>query len=73
MDDCSIMTGEGEDDLHHQIILEILQILCENHLFLWPAKCIFEKNKINFLRMHLNRHGITILVNLLAYMIGPKP
>ncbi len=34
MDDCSIMTGEGEDDLHHQIIVEFLQVLRENHLFL---------------------------------------
>ena len=34
MDDCSIMTGEGEDDLHQQIIQEFLQILRENHLFL---------------------------------------
>src|SRR6266853_1161858 len=60
MDDCSIMTGEGEDDLHRQIIIEFLQILQENHLFLQPAKCLFEKSKINFLGMHLNCHGMTI-------------
>src|SRR5216683_6522332 len=58
MGDCSIMIGEGEDDLYHQIIMEFLQILQENHLFLQPAKCLFEKSKINFLGMHLNRHGI---------------
>ncbi len=34
MDDCSIMIEEGKDDLHHQIIVEFLQILRENHLFL---------------------------------------
>ncbi len=60
MDDCSIMTGEGEDDLHQQIILEFLQILHKNHLFLQPTKCLFEKEEINFLGMRLNRHGITI-------------
>ena len=60
MDDCSIMTGEGEDDLHQQIIVEFLQILRENHLFLQPAKCLFEKDEINFLSMCLNCHGITI-------------
>jgi len=60
MDDCSIMTGEGKDDLHHQIIIEFLQVLRENHLFLQPAKCLFEKDKINFLGMCLNRHSITI-------------
>ncbi len=54
------MTGEGKDDLHRQIILEFLQILRENHLFLRPSKCLFEKDEINFLGMHLNRHSITI-------------
>jgi hypothetical protein len=34
IDDCSIMTGEGKDNLHQHIILEFLQILQENHLFL---------------------------------------
>ncbi len=60
MDDCSIMTGEGEDDLHRQIIVEFLQVLRENHLFLQPTKCLFKKDEINFLGMHLNHHSITI-------------
>ena len=60
MNDCSIMTGEGKDDLHCQIIVKFLQVQRENHLFLWPAKCLFEKDKINFLSMCLNCHGITI-------------
>jgi len=34
IDDCSIMTGEGKDNLHQHIILEFLQILQKNHLFL---------------------------------------
>jgi len=60
MDDCSIMTGEGEDNLHHQIIVKFLQVLRENHLYLRPTKCLFEKDEINFLSMHLNHHSITI-------------
>ncbi len=60
MDDCSIMTGEGKDDLYHQIIVKFLQVLRENHLFLRPAKCLFKKDEINFLSMHLNWHSITI-------------
>jgi len=60
MDDCSIMTGEGKDDLHHQIVIKFLQVLRENHLFLQPTKCLFEKDEINFLGMCLNCHGITI-------------
>ncbi len=60
MDDCSIMTREGEDDLHQQIIHKFLLILRENHLFLWPAKCLFKKDEINFLSMHLNCYSIII-------------
>jgi len=59
IDDCSI-TREGKDDLHRQIIIEFLQILRENHLFLQPTKCLFEKDEINFLGMQLNHHSITI-------------
>ncbi len=60
MDDCSIMIEEGEDNLHCQIIVKFLQVLRENHLFLQPAKCLFEKDEINFLGMCLNCHSITI-------------
>ncbi len=60
MDDCSIMIEKGNDDLHHQIIVEFLQILRENHLFLQPTKCLSKKDKINFLGMRLNCHRITI-------------
>ena len=66
MDDCSIMTGEGKDNLHHQIILEFLQVLQENHLFLQPVKCIFKKDEINFLSMCLNCHSITFDPSKLA-------
>jgi len=34
MDDCSVVTREGELDLHHQITREFFEILRENHLFL---------------------------------------
>ena len=60
MDDCAIMTGEGELELHRQITREFFLILHENNLFLRPQKSIVEAESINFLGMHLNRHGITI-------------
>jgi len=60
------MTGEGKDDLHHQIIVEFLQVLRENHLFLRLAKCLFKKDEINFLGMCLNCHSITINPRKLA-------
>ena len=34
MDDCSIMTREGELELHRQITYKFFEILYENHLFL---------------------------------------
>jgi hypothetical protein len=34
MDDCSVVTREGELDLHRQITKEFFKILHENHLFL---------------------------------------
>jgi hypothetical protein len=60
MDDCAIMTGEGELELHRQITREFFEILCENTLFLWPQKSIVEATEINFLRMRLNQDSITI-------------
>jgi len=60
MDDCAIMTGEGELDLHRQISREFFQILRENNLFLRPQKSIVEANEINFLGMRLNHDSITI-------------
>jgi hypothetical protein len=34
MDDCSVVTREGELDLHRKITREFFEILCKNHLFL---------------------------------------
>ena len=60
MDNCSIATREGELELHRQITREFFNILRENNLFLRPQKCLFEVEEMDFLRMQLNRNGITI-------------
>jgi hypothetical protein len=60
MDDCSVVTREGELDLHQQITKEFFEILQEKHLFLWPQKCLVEAEEMDFLGMRLNCHGITI-------------
>jgi hypothetical protein len=60
MDDCSVVTREGELDLHRQITIEFFEILRENHLFLRPQKCLVEAEEMDFLGMRLNHHGITI-------------
>jgi hypothetical protein len=60
MDDCAIVTREGELELHRQITREFFEILCENHLFLRPQKCLVEAEEMDFLGMRLNHHSITI-------------
>ena len=60
MDDCIVMTGEGEDELYREVTIELFKILREHHLCLRPAKCEFEVPEIDFLGMHLNQEGITI-------------
>jgi len=60
MDDCSVVTREGELELHQQITKEFFEILHENHLFLHPQKCLVEAEEMDFLGMRLNRHSITI-------------
>jgi hypothetical protein len=60
MDDCSVVTREGELELYRQITREFFEILCENHLFLQPRKCLVEAEEMDFLGMRLNHHGITI-------------
>jgi hypothetical protein len=60
MDDCSMVTREGELDLHRQITREFFEILRKNHLFLRPQKCLVEAEEMDFLGMRLNCHGITI-------------
>ena len=60
MDDCTIVTKEGELELHQQIIKEFFKILHKNNLFLQPQKCLIEVDQLDFLRIWLNCHGITI-------------
>jgi hypothetical protein len=51
MNDCSIATREGEQELHQQITKEFFDILRENNLFLRPQKCLFEVEEMDFLGM----------------------
>jgi hypothetical protein len=60
MDDCSVVTREGELELHQQITREFFKILGKNYLFLQPQKCLVEAEEMDFLGMRLNHHGITI-------------
>jgi hypothetical protein len=66
MDDCIIMTREGEDDLHREITIEFFKTLRENNLFLKPQKCAFEQSELNFLSLHVTPTGITIAPDKIA-------
>ena len=60
MDDCSIFTKKGEEDLHRQITADFFDTLRQNNLFLKPSKCTFEKRKIDFLSLRVTPEGLTI-------------
>jgi hypothetical protein len=60
MDDLIVTTKLSEEELHQQIIHELLDILEKNLLFLEPSKCEFEKAEVDFLGIHLGNGTISI-------------
>jgi hypothetical protein len=49
MDNILIFSNTLED--HQETVRKVLQILCENKLYLKPEKCNYEKTKIDYLGM----------------------
>jgi hypothetical protein len=49
MNNCAIVTREGELELHQQITKEFFEILRKNNLFLQPQKCLIEVEQLDFL------------------------
>lgn len=54
------MTGVGKEDLHQQIVHEILYILKEESYFLCPSKCIFEQICIKYLGIIVDGEKLTV-------------
>lgn len=54
MDDILIFTESLEE--HRQVMRKVLQILCDNHLYLKAEKCAFEQTEIEYLGLVI-RHG----------------
>ena len=54
MDDILVFTKTHEQ--HRQVIKEVLDILCQNNLFLKPEKCVFERPEVDYLGMIIG-HG----------------
>jgi hypothetical protein len=60
MDDCLVVTADGELDLHQQMNHRLLNIFEEHSYFLKPSKCIFEQPEVDFLGVQLGHGQITI-------------
>jgi RNase H-like domain found in reverse transcriptase len=60
MDNCLVVTADGELSLHHQMNHRLLDIFEEHSYFLKPLKCEFKRTEINFLGVHLGNRQITI-------------
>jgi Reverse transcriptase (RNA-dependent DNA polymerase) len=53
MDDCIIMTGKGEEDIHTTTCHYLFEIFARHLLFLKLAKCEFFRKEIDYLRIHV--------------------
>ena len=60
MDDCIIMTGPGEDDLHEEIAHMFFDLLEQHSLFLKPSKCEFFQTAMDYLGIRVQRGELMI-------------
>jgi hypothetical protein len=58
MDDILVFTNDLEH--HCQVVREVLEILCQNNLYLKAAKCAFEQTKIEFLGMVIEHNSLSM-------------
>jgi hypothetical protein len=49
MDDCLIVMGEGELQLHRKMNHRLLDLFEQHLYFLKPLKCVFEQPEVDFL------------------------
>src|SRR5882762_1613421 len=72
MDDILIASKTLEE--HRCIIHQVLHILESNRLFLKPEKCEFEKDKVEYLGLHLQAGQLTMdPIKLKGIMDWPTP
>ena len=60
VDDLLIAMGPGEDELHEQIVHEVLDILEMESFFLCPSKCVFEQTHVKYLDIVVDGEKLTI-------------
>jgi hypothetical protein len=59
-DDCIIMTGEGEEDIHTATCHYLFEIFTQHSLFLKLAKCEFFRKEIDYLGIHVKGRELII-------------
>jgi hypothetical protein len=60
MDNCLIVTVEGELQLHQQVNHRLLDLFEQHSYFLKPSRCVFEQPEVDFLGVRLGHGEITI-------------
>ena len=58
MDDILIFTESLEQ--HHETVQNALEILCTNHLYLKPEKCLFTQLKVEYLGLILSQGQVAM-------------
>src|SRR5882724_8975597 len=52
MDDILIFGGQTKEQ-HHEVVVQVLDILCKHHLYLKAEKCTFEQPMVEYLGLIL--------------------
>jgi len=60
MDDCIIMTGPGEQELHEEISHMFFKLLEQHTLYLKPGKCEFFQMAIDYLGIRVQNGELMI-------------
>jgi hypothetical protein len=59
---------------HWQVVREVLEILCQNNLYLKATKCAFKQTKIEFLRMVIEHNHLSMNpIKVDGILSWPKP
>ena len=59
MDDI-LIAMEDDEELHEQIVHEVLELIDEENFFLKLSKCFFHQRSINYLGIHIEGGQISI-------------
>src|SRR5882724_10500710 len=73
MDDI-LISGSQTKEQHHEIIVQVLNILCKHHLYLKVEKCTFEQPMVKYLSLIILEGHIEMdLVKVTGVQDWPTP